>query len=216
MEQSNQKTAVQIQWLGQSCFRLEADGYSIVLDPYEDHFIPGLSPLTVTASEVLCSHDHADHGCVSAVSIRPAGPSPFTVTRIASFHDDQNGALRGRNTIHRIECGGLKLAHLGDLGCMLNPEQIRELSGLDALLIPIGGYYTIDADQAYAVVQALRPRVVIPMHYRTEQFGFDVLDTADHFLSLFELVVEYPGDTMELTADTDPHTAVLTYEGAGA
>ncbi len=201
---------IQITWLGQSCFQVEAEGYSIVLDPYEDRYVPGLLPLDIHGNEVLCSHEHRDHNGVSAVKLEAGGTSPFTVTELASFHDEEQGALRGTNTVHILRTGGLSVAHLGDLGCEPDPELKNALRGVDVLMIPVGGYYTIDAMQAAGLCRELSPRVVIPMHYRTEAFGYDVLDTVDGFLSAFDLVVEYPGDTIEISGETEPHVAVLT------
>lgn len=201
---------IQITWLGQSCFQVETEGYSIVLDPYEDRYVPGLLPLDIQANEVLCSHGHRDHSGTAAVGLKEGGESPFSVTELSSFHDDQKGALRGVNMIRILRSGGLSAAHLGDLGCEPDPETLDALRDMDVLMIPVGGYYTIDAAQAVRLCRELSPRVVIPMHYRTENFGYDVLDTVDGFLSAFPLVVEYPGDTIEITGETEPHVAVLT------
>ena len=111
-----------------------------------------------------------------------------------------------------MDDGSVRAAHLGDLGCGLTAEQKEQLKGLDALMIPVGGFYTIDAVRAKAIVDELQPKVVIPMHYRSEAFGYDVLGTVDDFTELFELVVEYPGNALEVTEETVPHTAVLVLE----
>ena len=111
-----------------------------------------------------------------------------------------------------MDDGSVRAAHLGDLGCGLTAEQKEQLKGLDALMIPVGGFYTIDAVQAKAIVDELQSKVVIPMHYRSEAFGYDVLGTVDDFTELFELVVEYPGNALEVTEETAPHTAVLVLE----
>lgn len=207
--------AMKITWRGHSCFQVESEGYVVVLDPYEDGYVPGLGPLRVKGNLVLCSHNHGDHNAVRTVDRMPADKSPFTVTEILSFHDDQGGALRGENRIHILDNGSLRIAHLGDLGCDLNPEQEKALRDLDALMIPVGGFYTIDAVQARHIVDRIRPRVVIPMHYRSGRFGFDVLGTLDDFTGQCEVVVEYPGDCLELTKDTRPHVAVLNLPDEG-
>ena len=105
------------------------------------------------------------------------------------------------------------MAHLGDLGCTLEPEQMEKLKGLDALMIPVGGFYTIDAKQAKALVDQLQPRVTIPMHYRGDGFGYEVTGPLEDYLALCrdQNVVRYPGNTLELTPDTPAQTAVLTY-----
>lgn len=203
---------MKIQWLGHACFRLESGGYAIVLDPYEDGRVPGLLPLRLHADAVYCSHGHGDHAYVEAVTlITDDKPSPFTVEMVDSFHDDAGGALRGANTIHVLQAGGVRVVHLGDLGAPLTAAQLAAIGRTDVLMIPIGGHYTIDAHTAKAVADALAPRVVLPMHYRSDAFGFDVIGTLDPFLALMDNVRHYDGDTIEITADTPPQTAVLTY-----
>ncbi|MCL1964711.1 MAG: MBL fold metallo-hydrolase [Firmicutes bacterium] len=204
--------SMKIQWLGHACFRLVYDGYAIVLDPYADGAVEGLGPLDVTANAVFCSHEHDDHGAVKAVRLVDTGrPSPFIVTEIAAFHDDQGGALRGANTIRVLEAGGVRALHLGDLGHMLTREQIEQIGRVDAVMVPVGGYYTIGAKTADEVARALGAAVVIPMHYRPEQFGFSVLDTLDSFLALRDDVRRYDSDTIEITPDTQKQTAVLAH-----
>lgn len=203
---------MKLTWLGHACFRAEADGYSIVLDPYADGVVPGLRPLRTAANEALCSHAHNDHGAAALVRIVPAdAPSPFRVTAIATKHDEQDGALRGDNTIHVLEADGIRVAHLGDLGHMLTNEQIAAIGRVDALMIPVGGHYTIDAKTAKAVVDALRPRVTLPMHYRSDAFGYDVIGTLDEYLRLVTDAVRHDTDAIEIGANTPAQTAILTY-----
>ena len=200
-------------WNGHSCFALDTAQGAVVLDPYQDGSVPGLSPLRLSADLVLCSHGHRDHGARETVTLT-GRPFSLQVEELPTFHDPEGGALRGPNTIHIISAEGLRVAHLGDLGCDLTPEQADKLAGLDALMIPVGGYYTIDAQQARAVAQALKPRVVIPMHYRSPAFGYDVIGPLEDYLALCggENVVRYPGSALELTKDTPAQTAVLTYQ----
>ncbi len=207
---------MKITWLGHSCFQVESDGYAVVFDPYEDGYVPGLRPLRVKGNLVLCSHNHGDHNAVQTVDLLPVEGCPFTVKEIPTFHDDQGGTLRGENRIHILDNGSLRIAHLGDLGCDLDPEQEKALLDLDAVMIPVGGFYTIDAVQAKHLVDRIRPRVVIPMHYRSERFGFDVLGTLEDFTEQCELVAEYPGDSLELTKETRSHIAVLKLPDEGS
>lgn len=203
---------IRITWLGHACFLLESQDYRIVLDPYEDQKVPGYGTVRQQAHQVLCSHDHGDHNYTAAVALLPEQPCPFHITVLDTFHDDRQGALRGTDRIHIFDNGTLRVAHLGDLGCELTPAQKDALKGLDAVMIPIGGYYTIDAVQAKKLVDQIRPRVILPMHYRNGSLGYDVISTLEPFTDLFDTVVEYPGNTLEITPDTDPHVAVLTYE----
>lgn len=155
-----------ITYLGHSCFKIESQGYEIVLNPYQDGKVPGYLPIRETADAVLCSHGHGDHCGAECVTLREGGRSPFTVETIHTWHDSQQGALRGPDTVHILDDGRCRAAHLGDLGCELTPEQKEKLHGLAALLIPVGGHYTIGAIQANRLASELDPAVVIPMHYR--------------------------------------------------
>ena len=105
---------MKITYHGHSCFTLRSAGYTIAIDPYDDH-VPGYRHLQLKANAVFCSHGHSDHSWVQAVTIEEGGASPFTVTEIAGFHDDAGGAKRGPNTMRIFEAEGLKVAHLGDL-----------------------------------------------------------------------------------------------------
>ena len=195
-------------WNGHSCFTLETAGGTVVVDPYLDGSVPGLAPIRLRADAVYCSHDHRDHGARELVALTGEKPD-VAVETIHTWHDDQQGALRGPNTIHILDDGNCRIAHLGDLGCELDPQQKEELKGLTAVLIPVGGYYTIDAAQAKALVDELCPQVVIPMHYRGEGFGYDVIGTLDQFTNLCSNVVTYPSSQLELTPQTPAQVAVL-------
>ena len=197
-------------YLGHACFALEAEGYRILLDPYAPDYVPGLGRLELSANQVLCSHDHADHGWKEGI---PAPlneiPCPFTVQEMHVFHDDQMGSLRGLNTIHIIDYNGIRVAHLGDLGHDLDDDQIEELGPLDVVLIPVGGTYTLDCQQASDLADRLQVKTVIPMHYRKDDMGYDVLQTLQEFLILRPGHQELPGNTMEITCDMPETTIVL-------
>lgn len=202
---------MRISWLRHACFMVEAQGYQVVLDPFDE--VTGCPDTDVEADAVLCSHEHHDHNHRAGVKLRAGKESPFTVEVVESFHDEKEGALRGSNKIHILRAEGLKVAHLGDLGHQLSDEQAAALEGCDALMIPVGGTYTVDGDGAAAIVEKVRPRVVIPMHYRGEGFGFPVIDTVEPFLAHFpaEKVCRLPESFMELTAETPDQVAVLAF-----
>lgn len=203
---------VSITYLGHACFLLEADGYRTVIDPYRHGMVPGLPDLHVEAEAVYCSHQHDDHNYVDAVTrVTPAMAAPYHVAKLIVPHDDSEGTKRGMNTIHLFDFDGLRVAHLGDLGRELSPEEQSVLRGVDALLIPVGGFYTIDAATAAKVVEQLSPRVVIPMHYRTETTGFANLARLEDFTSRFDHVV-YGGDSLVLTNETEKQIHVLRYK----
>ena len=200
---------MKITWIGHSCFKIEEGGYRIILDPYEDNSVPGLGPVRETAEAVLCSHEHGDHNARERVALVPGVESPFTVTRIETYHDPLKGVLRGRNTIHILATADKRIAHFGDLGCSLTSEQLAQLKDLDIAIIPVGGHYTIDAAQAASLVRKINPVHVIPMHYRGEggAFGFGVIGTVKQFTDQMDSVTFIGGSTLDL--DTLPAEQVL-------
>ena len=201
---------VNITWYGHSCFKLECRGYSVVLDPYANGKVPGLPPLALTADAVYCSHYHDDHGCAEAVRLVSGGaPCPFAVTELETEHDGEGGRLRGMNTVRIFTAGRLRVAHMGDVGRPLRKHEAETLRGVDALLIPVGGYYTIDAAQAAEMVDIISPRVTIPMHYRSGDIGFSVLAAPDDFVKRFDNV-EHCGGSFALTEDTPKRLLVMT------
>jgi L-ascorbate metabolism protein UlaG (beta-lactamase superfamily) len=212
---------MRIRWLGQSGFRLATDDATIVVDPLGD--VSGLAargglkleypPIEgVRADLVLVTHEHADHNGVESIEGDPvvlrstAGrlSSPIgDVVAVASEHDDAAGTQRGPNTIFAFELDGVRVAHFGDFGQRaLRDEQAEAIGAVDLLFVPIGGGATIDAEQAAAVGERLRPRWIVPMHYRTHRVDF--LDPADAFLERMANVMRLPGsefDTAKLPAE---------------
>ncbi len=172
---------MKLTWLGHACFQIERDGYVLVIDPYADGTVPGLKAVRTSAHKVLCSHGHSDHAGKETVEILPQAEESLHVEVLDTFHDDANGTLRGPNKIFLITGGNQKIAHLGDLGCGLTDDQKEKLQNLDVLLIPVGGFFTIDGIQAANIAKDLNPRIVIPMHYRADGFGFDKISTVDVF-----------------------------------
>jgi L-ascorbate metabolism protein UlaG (beta-lactamase superfamily) len=182
---------MKIQWIGHACFALAlSDGKVIMTDPFGEEV--GYPAPETPAQIVTVSHQHFDHNAVKRVPGKPetietggrhelAG---VTVTGHPSFHDEAGGSKRGANMIFVIEAEGLRICHLGDLGHELEPSQAEELGPLDVLLVPVGGFYTIGPDEAARVVDRLKPRYVIPMHYKTQYLDFPI-ETPDKFLNHF-------------------------------
>ena len=201
---------ITIKWHGHSCFSVTADNYTIVLDPFADGSVPGLGNIRPEANSVLCSHYHSDHGCTDVVTVTEKENNPFRILKIDTYHDDAQGTKRGENRIHILEAHGLRLVHFGDLGCMLTPEQRELLKKADVVMIPIGGFYTIDAEQAKEIVSILAPNVVIPMHYRSDTFGYPVIGRLEEFTKYYHNLVNYDTDTIEISKETKAQTAILT------
>ena len=201
-----------ITWIGHSCFKIESGDFTLIFDPYEDGYVPGLKPLRETADMVLCSHDHGDHNAKDLVELKEGQSCPFTVTTIETFHDEVKGAKRGPDTIHILDDGNVRIAHLGDLGCELEEGQIEQLKGVDVCLIPVGGYYTIDGRQAAELVHLIQPRVVIPMHYRDDKagFGFDVISTVEDFAERMDSVIRLEQNSISMNDLPDAQAVILS------
>jgi len=202
---------MKITWLGHACFLIEADGRRIVTDPYGEK-VPYDLPAT-DADLVTVSHGHADHNAVGRIGGSPAivqatgtlEAGGVTLRGIASFHDNERGAKRGENILYLFELEGLRLAHLGDLGAPLDAAQKEALSEVDVVLCPVGGTYTIDAQQAAELASGLpRLRVLIPMHYKTDRLADWPIETVDGVARLMENVRRVGGTTVELTREILP------------
>ena len=173
---------VKIRWLGHACYEISYGDFTLITDPYEDESVPGLGKLRLRADAVYCSHGHHDHNFAAAVTLSGrAAPADFSLEEFTSAHDDCGGQKRGMNTVRIFHFGTVRVAHLGDLGEYPSAELLAALQGADALLIPIGGFYTIDAQTAQRIVAETAPRCVLPMHYRSARFGFDVLQELSDF-----------------------------------
>jgi L-ascorbate metabolism protein UlaG (beta-lactamase superfamily) len=218
---------MQIEWYGQSAFRLSTPKETVAIDPFAD-----LSQLTnrgiqfnyppiegLSADLLLITHEHADHNAVEAIDGDPiilrstAGrlESPIgEVLAIASEHDESAGTERGPNTIFVFTLEDLRVCHFGDFGQRtLREEQAAAIGHVDLLILPVGDGPTIGAGHAQAIIEQLHPRWVVPMHYRTPRIGF--LETADGFLELCAHVERLPQaafQTSELPVQDAPVAVV--------
>jgi L-ascorbate metabolism protein UlaG (beta-lactamase superfamily) len=206
---------MELQWYGQSAFRLSDGERTVFIDPFDD-----MSPVAargmqwdyppiegVAADLLLVTHEHFDHNGVGAIGgdpmiLRRAGTheSPVgTVVGIASEHDDAAGTQRGPNTLFVLELGGMRVAHLGDLGqAALRDAQLVALGAVELLMVPVGAGPTIGPDEAMAIVEAVGARLVVPMHYRTERIDF--LEPVDAFAALAQRVKRLESSAFDLEA----------------
>jgi L-ascorbate metabolism protein UlaG (beta-lactamase superfamily) len=162
---------MEISWLGHSCFQLRGKNVTLITDPFSPQ--PEHSLGKINAPIVTISHNHPGHNFTGGVGGNPRivhGPGEYEIsdvliTGVASYHDNKHGQDLGRNTIYVIHMDDLIICHLGDLGHILQEEQLEEVADADVLLIPIGGQHTINAAQAAEVISQVEPHIVIPMHY---------------------------------------------------
>lgn len=211
---------MKMKWLGHASFLIESPGgLKVVTDPFgKDVPYPEIDE---TADVVTVSHEHHDHNAVHVLKgdfkvVRGLDEETKQARRteesikdvvfrtVPSYHDDQEGKLRGQNVIFVMNIGGLTLAHLGDLGAELSPDQAGEIGHVNALCVPVGGYYTIDAVSAGRVVDIIKPDIVIPMHYRTRFIQPWPISTIDAFLEGKKNVVRLNSAETKIDAGNIP------------
>lgn len=205
---------MEITYLGHASFRLKGKQATVVTDPYANDI--GLKfPKHVAADILTVSHDHTDHNATDQVEGAPyiiKGPGEYEIKGIGvvgvrAYHDDKKGEERGGNTIYRIEIDGVAIVHLGDLGHMPTTSQVEDIGEVDVLLIPVGGFYTIDATKAVEVINELEPSIVIPMHFNrpemNQEIFKDVTDLAA-FLKAMGKTDIVPQAKLTITKDKIP------------
>jgi L-ascorbate metabolism protein UlaG (beta-lactamase superfamily) len=232
---------MKLKWLGHACFLITADdGTRILTDPYNAEV--GYKVPLEAADYVTVSHEHFDHNSVVNVPGSPQvikGTGEFELGGVKAFgvataHDDQGGARRGENVVYCFDFpvgaaataamglgdGALRICHLGDLGHQLKPEQVDAIGDVDVLLVPTGGTYTIDAGGAIDLIRQVKPRVVVPMHYKTDALAFPLSPVTEFTKRLPGADVEFTGqpsvtlDAAEITSlepSEQPKILVLEY-----
>jgi L-ascorbate metabolism protein UlaG (beta-lactamase superfamily) len=179
---------MKLKWFGHACFLVTSDsGIKIILDPFASTGGLKYGELKETADIVTISHEHFDHNNIAAIKGKPEiikGAANKTIKGIPfkgipTFHDEDRGKKRGNNVIYRFEVDGITLCHTGDLGHDLTARDISEIGNLDILMLPVGGYYTIDAKVATEVCNKLKPKIILPMHYKNEKIDLPIVGVED-------------------------------------
>lgn len=214
---------MKIKWLGHSTFLITAgDGTRIITDPYCEGMGLSYGAITEAADMVTVGHKHPDHDNVSAVKGNPqvidgAGSQRakgIEFKGIDTYHDPSAGQERGSNTVFCFNVDGVRVCHLSDLGHQLSEQQVAEMGGVDVLLIPVGGTYTIDAATASQLCDRLKPRVAIPMHYKTDKCAFPLSGVED-FLKGKARVKRMDASEVELKKEQLPEaTEVIVLQHA--
>lgn len=202
---------MKIKWLGHAAFLITSDsGLRIITDPYDT----GRGDLRYgeikeMADIVTVSHEHSDHNNVAAIKGKPrvlrssAKVDGMQFTAIPAFHDESGGRQRGKDTIFCFEVEGVKVCHAGDLGHKLTDNQVKEIGAVDVLMLPVGGYYTIDSKMATQVAEQLKAKIVIPMHFKNERNDFPIAPVED-FLKGKKDAKQLNSSEVEIKADKLP------------
>lgn len=179
---------MELTYIGHSCFHIKGKKVSLVIDPYSPDML-GFKMPKQNCKILLNSHKHQDHSFNQQVNheVLIDTPGEFEIedvyiTGIQTAHDDKDGELRGQNIIFSIDIDGINIVHLGDLGHELNEKIISKLGGVDILLVPVGGHFTIDSFQASKIISNLEPKIVIPMHFKTDDSKLTELADVNAFL----------------------------------
>jgi L-ascorbate metabolism protein UlaG (beta-lactamase superfamily) len=182
---------MKIKWYGHAAFLITSDqGMKIITDPYESGAFGGqltYGQIKDQADIVIISHDHADHNDIKSLPgspeiVKGSGSKSvqgISIKGISTYHDSSKGSERGDNTIFTLSLDGMKICHLGDLGHILSEKELAEIGPVDLLLIPVGGYFTIDPKEATRVAEQIKPKILIPMHFKTKKCGFPIAPVED-------------------------------------
>jgi len=210
---------MRIEWLGHATFFITSeDGTKIITDPYESGSYAGAvgyEPIKIEPDTVTVSHSHPDHSYVDSLAGNPriVNKTGKTIVKeviikgFSSFHDQQKGNARGSNIIFSFFIDGMNLVHLGDLGHQLEDTLIKEISPVDILLIPVGGVFTLGPKEANKLINSIEPKLVIPMHFKTEKLGFNI-EPVDSFLRTIQFEREISNATfIEIKKETLPRLA---------
>lgn len=185
------EVVMKIKWYGHAAFLITSDqGIKIIIDPYEPGAFGGqlsYGKIKDPADIVLISHDHADHNYTKDLTGSPQivkGSGSKTVKGIvikgiSTYHDPSKGSERGTNTLFTMKIDQIQLCHLGDLGHVLSDQELAEVGPVDILLTPVGGFFTIDPSEATRVAQQIKPKILIPMHFKTSKCGFPIAPVED-------------------------------------
>jgi L-ascorbate metabolism protein UlaG (beta-lactamase superfamily) len=205
---------MKVKWLGHACFLLTSDdGTRVITDPYKPGaFGLDYRPPAETADIVTVSHEHDDHNNVADVKgnpevVRGAGVHKVKGVEfkgVATSHDQASGAQRGSNVVFCFTLDGVRVCHLGDLGHELPDKTVSEIGPVDVLLVPVGGNFTIDAGAANGVVDGIRPKIVIPMHFQNARCPNFPVATVEGFQKLRQRVRASNDSEIEIKKDKLP------------
>ncbi len=198
---------MRITFFGHAAFLIEAAALRIILDPYRYPDAGGYAPINEPADLVVISHIN-DRYHSHTGQIRP----PFQLLNALEFPPDGRECLGLRFhavpvyespekqpgdevTIVHFEAEGKKIVFLGDLGHPLSDLEIRPLQGADIVLAPAGGPPTIPLTELRDLLEAIDPRVVIPMHYKTPRINLPILSVEEFLATMSAWPVTHDGSS---------------------
>lgn len=208
---------IKMRWFGHAMFLIELNDARILIDPFSDIGYP-MPKDPIRCDACVVSHGHADHNNLKlaggAYTLKNSEGSVnihgINIIQIKTFHDRKNGKDRGTNLISIFEYDNFRMAHMGDIGSLLSDEDIKKIGRVDAVMIPVGGYYTVDAYDAWEILRRLSPRIIIPMHYKTPMLDpKNPIDTIDKFVSGHSNVTRLSGDTYEIDITDIPRADAI-------
>ena len=209
---------LQIRWHGHACFEITND-LTLVTDPHDGKSI-GIPAPIVSGDIILVSHDHYDHNSVKSVEKedskvvtdgRKRNISNIEIYGVDSFHDESKGAKRGNNIMYKFNVDGIKFCHLGDLGHDIDEETVKQIGDVDILFVPIGGTFTVDDRKAWIVINKIKPRIIVPMHYKIGGLSLPIAGI-DPFLEQAKHKIMHVGNEIDIEKDDLPQdTEIWTF-----
>ncbi len=200
---------MKIRYLGHSCFEITTNtGIKIITDPYQG--VGYEMPAGLCADIVTVSHRHFDHCFTEGVCCKRVldtgaiyEEAGVKIYGIPSYHDEVQGAKRGNNILFKMEIDGFSLCHMGDIGEACTPSLVEKIGRVDILLIPVGGTYTVDSVGAMRYVQAIQPKILLPMHFRPKDGSLDIVGIEPFLRLCKDKDVTYVDGILEIEKDTE-------------
>ncbi len=199
---------IRIRWHGHSCFEI-SDEKTIVIDPHDGTSI-GIPPPRAKADIIIITHDHFDHnqarivekeGSVKVYDSKEV--NGIKIEGITAYHDKEMGKKRGEIKIFKFELDGLKFCHLGDIGHVLDADMVKKIGKIDILFVPVGGVFTVNAEEAMEIARKVDTRVIVPMHYKIEGLSLPI-NPLEPFLNLSDYEIRYVANEIEMDKEDIP------------